>query len=382
MEAIVGVLLIAIPLAYYALYTLIVKTLAKAKSPQSPTTQTFTPFISIIIPTYNEKKMIEKRVRNFDEIAYPSGQFEVIFVDGASNDGTPDLIERLKTENRPYIRLVKQPSRQGYNSAIYEGISQAKSTIVVTGEVGAIFHKDAIRLAVRHLADPSIGAATGKSVLYNPDESFATRLEAAYRSAHDQLRYAESIIDTTSDMKGELLAFRREIGLALQPGKVLSEKGSFDMCLSYMARLSGLRAIFDPEAIFYEYAPVSLRERIMVQTRRGASFTGALLSFRSMIFNRKYGRFGMLIAPSRLLMLIVLPWMMIAAPFVLLLESLFNPIPAAILLAMAGVTLLVKKTRYTLVSFILSQIVLSIASLRLLTGRHSQIINTASTTRR
>jgi cellulose synthase/poly-beta-1,6-N-acetylglucosamine synthase-like glycosyltransferase len=377
-----GIVLIVIPFMYYVLCGLITKALSV--NPASTLDRAFTPFVSVVIPTFNEMKMIEKRVRNFDQLEYPASHLEVIFVDGASTDGTPQVIDRLSTD-RPFIRLLRQPSRQGYNSAVYEGICRADSDIIVAADAGSLFHPRAIASIVRHLADPSIGAATGKAVFYNPDESLATRLEAVYRGANDQLRVAESKIDSTVDMKGELLAFRKEIGLKLRPRETLPDNASFDTSVSYMARSLGLRAIFDPEAIFYEYAPISIRERIMVQIRRGTAFTGTLWRFRSMILNPKFGYFGLVILPSRFLMLVVFPWMFLAAPFVLLLESLLEPVVGAITLGLVGIVGILffdTKFRHMFLSFGLSQIVLAIVTLLLLLTRHTQVINTAPTTRR
>ena len=117
----VGLLLVAIPLASYALYGLIIRSLARSKTISSRRPN-FRPFVSIIIPTYNETKIIRKRVENLDSLNYPMNGFEAIFVDGASKDGTPDLLEQLGRENRPYLRVVRQLTRKGYNAAIYEGI--------------------------------------------------------------------------------------------------------------------------------------------------------------------------------------------------------------------------------------------------------------------
>jgi cellulose synthase/poly-beta-1,6-N-acetylglucosamine synthase-like glycosyltransferase len=375
-----SLLLIAIPLSYYALYSFAVK--KKSQRASLGPDDNFAPYVSIIIPTYNEIKTIERRVKNLDGIRYPAGSFEAIFVDGASTDGTPDLIEELGAKGRPFLRVVRQPSRQGYNSAIYEGICQAKSDIVVTGEASSFFHPSAVSAVVRHLAASSIGVATGKSELYNPDESLATRLEAAYRTSHDQLRFAESKIDSTPDMKGELLAFRKELGLRLKPRETLPDNASFDMSISYMSRSLGFRAIFDPEAVFYEYAPTNLKERFIVQIRRGTAFTGALWNFRSMIFNPKFGSFGLLIAPSRFLMLIAFPWMLLSAPFVLLFESLSNPYLGLLVCALTGMGLVYRRTRYVIVSFALSQLVLAAATLRLLFRRHTQFIDAVPTARR
>lgn len=385
MPPVIGIILLIVPLAFYVFYTLSIRTLYRKKKLISELIADHAdvaPFVSVVIPTYNEVKMIGKRTENFDGLEYPRDRFEVIFVDGASNDGTPELIERLRAEGRPYIRLVRQPSRKGYNSAVYEGVSQARADIVVVGEVGGIWHPKGLLSAVSHFAQPSIAVVTGKSVIYNPDESLATRLEAAYRDAHDVLRYAESVIDTTPDMKGELLAFRKEIGLRLRPGETLPDSTSFDMAISYVARSLGSRATFDPNAVFFEYAPLTIIERMRVQIRRGTTFAGAVWAFRSMILNPKFGYFGLLIAPSRLLMLLVFPWLLLIASVVLAIDSLSNPWPAVILLALAGVALLYRRTRYTFLAFVLSQIVLVIASLRLALRRHTQMINTVPTTRR
>lgn len=378
----IGIILLFLPLAFYASYALTVRTLSRKKKLISEPNADFTPFVSVVIPTYNEIKMIGRRVGNFDVLEYPKNKFEVIFVDGASNDGTPELIDRLRGEGRPYIRLVRQPSREGYNSAIYEGVMKAKADIVVVGEVGGLWHPKALSATVRHLAEPTIAVVTGKSIIYNPDESLATRLEAAYRDAHDLLRYAESAVDTTPDMKGELLAFRKEIGLTLRPGETLPDSTSFDMAISYLARSRGSRAVFDPAAVFYEYAPLTMKERMTVQIRRGTTFAGAVWTFRSMVLKPSFGYFGLLIAPSRFLMLLVFPWLLILATMILVIESLSNPWLAVILLAPSCTSLLLRKTRYTFLSFVLSQIVLAIATLRLLLRRHTQIIKTVPTARR
>jgi cellulose synthase/poly-beta-1,6-N-acetylglucosamine synthase-like glycosyltransferase len=356
--------------------------MAKSKSLSPKLDYNDTPLLSFVIPTYNERTAIGKRVRNFDELDYPSDKFEVIFVDGASTDGTPEIIENLRLNGRSYIHLVREPSRRGYNSAIYEGISQATSNIVVTAEAGSFFDKKAVTNAIRHLNQPSIGVVTGKSVLYNPKESLATQMEESYRNAHDTMRFAESRLDSTPDMKGELLAFRKEIGLRLVPGKTLPENAFFDMSLSYMARAMGFRAIFEPDAVFYEYAPTRMRERITVQIRRGTGFTGALWNFRNMILNPNFGYFGMVIVPSRFFLLIVFPWMLLCAPFIIFWEAVSDPLPALILIALAMGALLFKKSRYLLLTFALSQIVLATASLRLLLKRHTQLIQTVPTARR
>ena len=381
MVELIGFLLLIIPLAFDGLYACVVSMLSKRKNLPIGDAKA-RPYLSIIIPTYNEIKIIQRRVENLDQLNYPKDRIEVIFVDGASKDGTPDLIERLALDGRPFLRVIRQPTRQGYNAAIYEGICESKADIIVTGESGSFFHPEGVNIVIQHLADPTVGVATGGSELYNPDENLTTKLEASYRQAHDKLRFAESKLDSTPDMKGELLAFRKEIGLKLKPRKTLPDSAAFDMSLSYMTRRSGYRAIYDPNAIFYEYAPTSLKDRFIVQVRRGTAFTGAFWNFKDMAFRRKFGYFGMLVVPSRLFSLILFPWMLLLAPVVLVAELFIDPLVPALMLALIGAALIPKKSRYLLISFLLSQVMLAAATLRLLFRRHTQIINTVPTARR
>ena len=377
-----GVVLLAIPIAYYVLYPITLKVLSRFSKAKSALDPKFVPYVSVVIPVYNEIKTIDKRAKNFNSVDYPVGRFEVIFVDGASTDGTPELIERLSAEGMSFIRVVRQPNRQGFNSAAYEGICNAKYDIVVLGEASSYFHPKGMVSVVRHLADHSVGVVSGKTVLYNPNDSLATRLEAAYRDSHDALRLAESRIDSTPDMKGELMAFRKEMGMKLKPRETLPESAAFDSFISYFVRSLGLKSIFDPEAIFYEYAPTRMRERMRAQIRRAWAFVGPRWHFRSMLFNPKFGFFGMLIAPAHFLMLIVFPWMLLASPFVLLWDSISMPELGLVVFSLAGVALLHPKTRYLVLSFVLSQIVLAIATLRLLFRKYSQVIERMPTTRK
>jgi cellulose synthase/poly-beta-1,6-N-acetylglucosamine synthase-like glycosyltransferase len=379
----VGIVLVLVPALYYSVYGLMIKRLAM-RLPNWSRDKAFTPFVSVIIPTFNERRTIQERVRNLEQLEYPTSSLEVIFVDGASNDGTPQIIGQLGI-GRPFVHLLQQPTREGYNSAVYEGICKASSSLIVMADAGSMFHPGAISAIIRNLADPSIGAATGKAVFHNPSESLATRLEAAFRSNNDQLRIAESNIDSTVDMKGELLAFRKDIGLRLRPRENLPDTAAFDTSIGYMSRSLGYRAVFDPEAMFYEYAPSTIRERFKVQLTRGTTFTGALWRFRTMVLNRKFGSYGLIILPSRFLMLIVFPWMLLAAPFVLIWEAMVQPMVAPIALALMGLVgllLLHPKTRIAFLSFSLSQFILVIVTLRLLLKRHTHFIHTAQTTRR
>ena len=191
-------------------------------------------------------------------------------------------------------------------------------------------------------------------------------------------------MDSTPDSKGEILAVRRKICENLSQRIHLSPSASFDCCIPYQARLEGYRTVFEPQAVYYEYAPSSFMDRMRQQIRRAAILMGSLLLFRNMIMNKKYGKFGSIIVPVHFVMQVILPWLFVLGFISLLITTMLNPSSTIIfwgaLLLMAILVSL--KNRMLLLSFIQSQLALVIATLRVATRRNSVIIDTIPSTRK
>lgn len=80
------------------------------------------PFISIIIPTYNRAKVIQRALKSILSQAYKD--WEVILVDDASTDKTINEIEPYLKNHK--IMIVKHSHNQGFFAARNTGIQQAK----------------------------------------------------------------------------------------------------------------------------------------------------------------------------------------------------------------------------------------------------------------
>ncbi|MCA9467760.1 MAG: glycosyltransferase, partial [Nitrospira sp.] len=68
------------------------------------------PAVSVIVPCRNEKKHIEKGIRSILTQHSPPDGFEVVVVDGMSDDGTRKILDQLVSEDSR-IRLVDNPAR-------------------------------------------------------------------------------------------------------------------------------------------------------------------------------------------------------------------------------------------------------------------------------
>ena len=88
--------------------------------------------LSLIIPCYNEKKNINPLLKSLKELSksvyFP---FEVILVDGNSDDGTSELLkEEFLSLDPKNFSLILLQSRNGYGFDILQGLKKAKHQIL------------------------------------------------------------------------------------------------------------------------------------------------------------------------------------------------------------------------------------------------------------
>jgi len=76
--------------------------------------------LSIIIPTYNEKGIIEEVIKESKRYAEKvTNKYEIIVLDDCSNDGTRDLLKKLKYKYAK-LKLIWHKKNTGYGKAILD----------------------------------------------------------------------------------------------------------------------------------------------------------------------------------------------------------------------------------------------------------------------
>src|SRR6185295_3832424 len=78
------------------------------------------PELSVIVPTYNEQTNVEPMIGVLAR-ALSGVDYEIVFVDDASPDGTAACVRRVAQLN-PRVRIVHRIGRRGLSSAVIEGM--------------------------------------------------------------------------------------------------------------------------------------------------------------------------------------------------------------------------------------------------------------------
>jgi len=213
--------------------------------------ENYKPKVTIIIPTYNEAKLIEKKLNNINEQEYPRDKLEVVAVDSASIDGTPELVKKwAKRHLNLNLKLITEDERKGKAYALNHALKYASGEIVIITDVDSLWPSKTLTKTLKWFADKTVGAV---SCLKKPVGSKVKEIEKSYRQYYNVLRIAESKAHSTPIFHGELAAFRRN--LLEKVGGFPTDIGADDSYAATRIALMGYRAITPEDLWVKELVP-------------------------------------------------------------------------------------------------------------------------------
>jgi cellulose synthase/poly-beta-1,6-N-acetylglucosamine synthase-like glycosyltransferase len=201
------------------------------------------PFVSIVVPAYNEGPVIRQSIRSLLTLDYPA--YEVLVIDDGSSDDT--FLRALEeAEGQPRVRVLRKPNG-GKSSALNLGLAQARGSLVLNMDADSKLSANALRVCAQHFEDPAIGAVAGNIKVANR-ENLVTRLQAIeYIQGLSLERRTQSALRAVSVIGGPLGLFRREA--LLQSGGYDHDTFAEDRDLTLKLLGLGWSVTYEPRAV-------------------------------------------------------------------------------------------------------------------------------------
>lgn len=212
------------------------------------------PLVSVIVPAYNEGILIAAAVEPLMAMDYP--RYEVVVVDDGSNDDTFERALELSTiYGSERLRVITQPNG-GKAVALNTGIAAARGELILCMDGDSVLEPQTIREAVKHFADPGVGAVGGNVKVINR-VNHLTRLQALeYIEGLSLVRTAHAFFRRVAVIPGPIGIFRKSV--LEEVGGYLPGTFAEDCELTLRIMLAGWKIKYEPAAIAWTEAPEAL----------------------------------------------------------------------------------------------------------------------------
>jgi cellulose synthase/poly-beta-1,6-N-acetylglucosamine synthase-like glycosyltransferase/spore germination protein YaaH/peptidoglycan/xylan/chitin deacetylase (PgdA/CDA1 family) len=250
------------------------------------------PLVSVLIPCFNEEKVILASVRRILASAWP--RLEVLVLDDGSADGTSHVVAQAFGDD-PRVRL-RRFENGGKARALNRGLLEVKGEIVVALDADTLFPPDTIPKLVRWFADPRVGAVAGNAIVGNR-RNLITRWQALeYVTAQNLERRALAALGAVTVVPGAVGAWRRSAleQLGGYPADTLAE----DQDLTIAVQRAGWRVEFDPAARAYTEAPETIAGLLKQRFRWSFGTLQCLWKHRAALFNPERPVLGFVALPQ------------------------------------------------------------------------------------
>ena len=233
-------------------YPWLLRLIVAVRGPRVVRKEPITPSVTLIVSAFNERAVIDAKLRNSLALDYPADRLAIVVVSDASDDGTDEIVRGFAGAR---VRLFRQEARLGKTAGLNAVMPTIVSDVVVFSDANALYEVGALMALVRNFADPDVGCVTGEARYEHGNRSAADVGENVYWDYEMGVKRLETLVGSLVGGDGAIYAIRRHLWTPLPPNAI----NDFLNPLQIVA--AGWRNVYEPQATaFEETAGNTLRE--------------------------------------------------------------------------------------------------------------------------
>ena len=253
----------------------------------------FAPAVDVLVPAYNEDKVIVRTIDSLLAQKY-AGVLRVVVIDDGSPDETFEVARRAFAHD-PRVEVLRKPNG-GKASALNVGLAHSKAEIVVCLDADTIFEEETITCLVEPFVDPAVAAVAGNAKVGNR-VNLVTRWQALeYITSQNTDRRAFSLLDCITVVPGAVGAWRRTA--VAEVGGFSDDTLAEDQDLTIALSRRGHRIGYAEDAIAWTEAPDTLRALAKQRFRWSFGTLQCAWKHKGALFRPRYGTLGSVALPN------------------------------------------------------------------------------------
>ena len=263
----------------------------------------YKPKVAVLIPAYNEEKVIERTIRAALNSNYPN--LFVIVIDDGSKDRTLEVARNaFAAEVAAGQVLILGKPNSGKAEALNFGIEHIGDAEIFVGiDADTIIAPDAIARLVPHFINPKIGAMAGNAKVGNRVNLWTRWQALEYITSQNFERRALDVLGAVSVVPGAIGAWR--VSAVREAGGYQLDTVAEDADLTMALLRRGYRVEYEDLALAYTEAPTNANGLMRQRFRWSFGILQALYKHRKVV--GREGPLGWVALPNILVFQILLP---------------------------------------------------------------------------
>lgn len=273
-----------------------------------PGARDYRPAVAVLIPAFNEAKVIARTVQSVLASDYPN--LRAIVIDDGSTDDTAEIARAAMPEAIASGRLaVFSKPKAGKAEALNFGLRLVDEEIYVGIDADTVIAPEAISKLILRMADPAIGAVAGNARVGNRVNVWTSWQALEYVTSQNFDRRALDLFDVVTVVPGAIGAWRTAPAKAGggYPANTVAEDADLTMNLLRQ----GFKVVYEDHALAFTEVPDNMRGLMRQRFRWSFGILQAVVKHRGAFLRHR--AMTLFALPNMVLFQIVLP---LFAPFI------------------------------------------------------------------
>jgi cellulose synthase/poly-beta-1,6-N-acetylglucosamine synthase-like glycosyltransferase/peptidoglycan/xylan/chitin deacetylase (PgdA/CDA1 family)/spore germination protein YaaH len=300
----VGDVLMSARLALVGIFAII----DRLRRPRREASPDFQPRIAVLIPAYNEEKVIVRTIRSVLHSDYEN--LHVIVIDDGSTDDTFEVARNAYRAEiaAGRVRVITKPNG-GKAAALNFALDQLDEEFYVGIDADTVIAADAIAKLIPHFADPTVGAVAGNAKVGNRVNLWTRWQALEYITSQNFERRALDLFNVVTVVPGAIGAWRtapvKKAGC--YPLNTVAEDADLTMNLLEQQ----YKVIYEDRALAFTEAPIDARGLMRQRFRWSFGILQSVWKHRAAFIRNK--AMGLFALPNILIFQMLLP---LVSPFI------------------------------------------------------------------
>jgi cellulose synthase/poly-beta-1,6-N-acetylglucosamine synthase-like glycosyltransferase/peptidoglycan/xylan/chitin deacetylase (PgdA/CDA1 family)/spore germination protein YaaH len=280
----------------------------RLRRPHAQASPGFNPRVAVLIPAYNEEKVIVRTIRSVLNSDYAN--LHVIVIDDGSSDSTYDITRESYAAEiaAGHIQVLTKPN-SGKAAALNFALDRLTEEFYVGIDADTVIAPDAISKLIPHFEDPLIGAVAGNAKVGNRVNLWTRWQALEYITSQNFERRALDLFNVVTVVPGAIGAWRTAPVKAAGGYPVNTVAEDADLTMNLLEQQ--LKVVYEDRALAFTEAPIDARGLMRQRFRWSFGILQAVWKHRlAFVRNKAMGYFAL---PNILIFQMLLP---LLSPFI------------------------------------------------------------------